>query len=281
MTEGGYLSDGKCDRVSLSSQKFFVPMKRHFRSVKGEFTMVRIAVCVEQSELSGYIRQLLEAQYAGEICIHHYADAQELAADYSVGRTRNVADILLMDLDSNGIDGIDVVAGIQERFSQLKVIFISGHLEYAEEIFRVNPNNFLVKPIAPTRFLAAVERARKQLEQEDKDCFVITVKGNSFKIRISDILYFESEKRTVILHGRFESYTIYRKLDDVQAELPDSFLRCHQSYLVNMNEIRSLKPLRLELYHGEEIPVSRPKYRETKERFLAFLGQSPEGKEPQ
>lgn len=235
--------------------------------------MMRIAVCMEQAELCGYVKQLLETWYAGAVCIHSYAGAQELEADYCAGRARNVADVLLMDIDLDGTSGIDVIARIQERFSQLKVIFISAHLEYAEEIFRVNPNNFLIKPIEPDRLFAAVERARKQIEQEDRECFVITVKGNAFKIRINDILYLESEKRTVILHGRYESYIIYKKLDDVQAELPDYFLRCHQSYLVNMNEIRSLKPLRLELYHGEVIPVSRPKYRETKERFLSFLGQ--------
>ena len=68
----------------------------------------------------------------------------------------------------------------------------------------------------------------------------------------------------------------YRKLDDVHKELPDYFLRCHQSYLVNMKHIACMRQLRLELDDGRIIPVSRPRYQEAKERFLAFLGCPPQ-----
>lgn len=236
--------------------------------------MMKIAICDDNAVICEFLKNQLQEEYKGTVNIITYTDAESLLADFEKGRDRNVADILLMDIDVGKFNGIDVVAGLQERFSELKVIFITGHIDYSTEIFRVSPSNFLVKPIDRSKLIQAVEKAMHQLEEEDKDCFIVTLKGNVFKIKARDILYFESEKRTVILHGRHDSWTIYRKLDDVQKELPGYFLRCHQSYLVNMNEIKSLKPLRVDLYQGDMIPISRPKYKEAKERFLEFIGEA-------
>lgn len=236
--------------------------------------MKKIAICDDNIEFCEYLKQTLLEKYGNDICVTSYVDVKDIENDYEKGRERNVADILMMDINLNGENGIDIAARIQERFREIKVIFITGHIEYSTEIFKVTPNNFLLKPLDPDRLYEAVDRAIRQLDEEEKDCFAVTFKGTVFRIMTRDILYFESEKRTVILHSRSGSWIIYKKLNEVQETLPDYFVRCHQSYLVNMNEVKSLKPLRLELYHGEEIPVSRPKYRETKDRFLEFLGQS-------
>ncbi len=233
--------------------------------------MIRITICDDNRELCKHLKDVLDNRYGRGVCVTVYNDLQDLKRDYEPGKECTPADILIMDMDMNGTNGIDVVAGIQERFSLVKVIFITDHIEFSTQIFRVNPNNFLLKPIKEEALLDAIERAKRQIHEEEDECFVVTFKGTVFKIKIRDIIYFESEKRTVILHGRNESWTIYRKLDEVQEVVPDYFLRCHQSYLVNMNEIRSLKPLCLELIQGDEIPVSRPKYKEAKERFLQFL----------
>lgn len=235
--------------------------------------MTKIAICDDNVELCGYLKELLTEEFAQNVSVSIYNNIKEMLVDYESGKERNVADILLMDIEVDGVNGIDVVEELQRRYGGLKVIFITGYVDYSTEIFRVNPSNFLIKPIEKDKLREAVIKAICELEEEDKDCFVVTSKGNVFKLRARDILYFESEKRTVILHSRYDSWTIYRKLDEVQKELPDYFLRCHQSYLVNMNEIKSLKPLKVELYEGEEVPISRPKYKEAKERFLNFIGQ--------
>lgn len=234
--------------------------------------MTRIAICDDDVELCEYIRALLLAKYGEEVSTIVYSSAEELEADYEK-KERRIADILLIDIDLQGVNGIDVAAAIQKQFSEVKIIFITGHIEYCTEIFRANPNNFLLKPIEEEKLYGAIERAGEQILEEINDCFVVTCKGSVFKIKARDILYLESEKRTVILHSRGGDWSVYRKLDDVQQELPDYFLRCHQSYLVNMNEVKSLMPLKLKLSDETEIPISRPKYREAKETFLKFLGQ--------
>lgn len=238
--------------------------------------MIRIAICDNQTEYCALVEKQLLDEFGTSISVTAYGSAEELIEDYSLGKGRNIADILLINMELGERSGIDAARKLQEKYKNLKVIFMAQKVEAAEEIFRANPSDFLLKPIKKKKLLEAVSKVIRQVEDEDDAYFVVAFKGNIFKLKARDILFFESEKRTAILHGRKERWTLYRKLDDIQKELPDYFLRCHQSYLVNMNEIKSLKPLCVELYEGDIIPISRPKYKETREKFLDFLGKSEE-----
>jgi len=235
--------------------------------------MIKIAICDDNREFCIYLQNIIEMKFGQSVQVAVYNDSAELKDNYEQGCY--TADILLMDIELEGNNGIEVAAMIQKQFPEVKVIFVTGYIEYSTQIFNANPSNFLVKPITPEQFLKAIEKVMNQIEEEKRDCFTLTLKNSVIKVKLRDILYFESEKRKVILHGKENDWTIYSKLAQIQEELPDCFLRCHQSYLVNMNEIRSMKPLVLELYSGKTIPVSRPKYKEAKERFMNFLGHNP------
>lgn len=236
--------------------------------------MIKISICDDNLELCEYLKELLLQMYVEGVLVTVYKNIPEMLADYERGREKNVADILIIDIEVDAVNGIDVAVQLQNRFGGLQVIFITGNPDNSTDIFRADPSNLLLKPIDHDRLKDAIDKAISRLKEEIISCLEISFKGNELRLPAREILYLESEKRMVIVHGRYDNWTIYRKLDDVQQELPDYFLRCHQSYLVNMNEIRSLKPLCIELYRGDEIPVSRPKYRDTKERFMSYIGNA-------
>ena len=164
---------------------------------------------------------------------------------------------------------------LYQTLENLRSAYESGDGSETADILLMNLEADNIDSLDMEKLFDAIRNVKLQLQDKEKEYFVVSLKGNIFKVKLSDILYFESEKRTVILHTNQGKWTIYKKLDDVQSALPAFFLRCHQSYLVNMNEIKSMKALRLELNNGCLIPVSRPKYRETKERFLQFLENCP------
>ena len=234
--------------------------------------MYRIAICDSSLQEGDCIRGKLEKELGKEVTVVVYRQAEDFAADYVRERERNVADILLMDLEFGGNRGLELAADVQRHFAVMKLIFISRRGESAEAVFETSPSDFLVRPLSGERLMYGVKRAIRELMEEDEDCFAVQVKGAIFKMYARDILYFESQKRILTLYGKEGNFVTYRKLDDVQKELPDYFLRCHQSYLVNMKRIACMRQLRLELDDGRIIPVSRPRYKEAKERFLAFLG---------
>ena len=63
----------------------------------------------------------------------------------------------------------------------------------------------------------------------------------------------------------------YGRLDNLEKRLPDYFLRCHKSFLVNMKKIECIKGNEIYLYTGEEIRISRNKKNEAKDKYKFFL----------
>ena len=64
---------------------------------------------------------------------------------------------------------------------------------------------------------------------------------------------------------------IYRKLDELEEDFSGSgFLRCHQSFLVNMRYIEKISSYVLTLENGEQLSVPKARYKDVKKRFAAY-----------
>ncbi|MDO5709006.1 MAG: LytTR family DNA-binding domain-containing protein, partial [Coriobacteriales bacterium] len=90
-------------------------------------------------------------------------------------------------------------------------------------------------------------------------------------INISTIAYLESSLHKVIIHCRSNSFETYAKLDELQAQLPDSFTRCHRSYVVNLAFVSSLNEGELRLHDGTTLPISRRRAHQVQHDLLAYL----------
>lgn len=92
-----------------------------------------------------------------------------------------------------------------------------------------------------------------------------------------EILYIETSKHKNIFHTAGRTYSIYRKMDEIAASLEGlGFLRCHQSFLVNMRYIRRISSYVMTLTTGQELSVPKARYREVKCRYAEYLAESRE-----
>lgn len=233
--------------------------------------MYKVIICDDDKDICNWLAEKLNAHYANKLCISVCEYAEELLEE---GKEQEVqADIILMDILLKDANGIKIIQQIQESKPELKAIFITGYIDYASDIFCANPSSFLVKPLKEENLYEAVDKVIGEMMEEESQSYVLKSKGNIARVKFSDILYCESEKRVLILHEKKRDVISYKKLDEVEQELPDYFLRCHQSYLVNMNQIMNFEADRIMLYGGQEVPVSRAKRKEARERFLEFIGK--------
>lgn len=89
------------------------------------------------------------------------------------------------------------------------------------------------------------------------------------------VLYIETKGHKNYFHltdGRMLS--IYRKLDELEVDFSGrDFLRCHQSFLVNMQYIEKISSYVLTLENGEQLSVPKARYKEVKKRFLAYQNE--------
>lgn len=171
--------------------------------------------------------------------------------------------LLLLDIQMPNIDGMELAHSLPE---QTRVIFTTAFKEYAFESYEVNAIDFLLKPIRYNKFLAAIEKARKQLTPQmpqpephvrtrQQNTVFIRVDGEWRSIAIDKITYVNCIKDYVMFYLDDEPKALITHLTmkAVEQMLPaDKFLRIHRSYIVAVDKI--LKVDRNDcVYIGKEI----------------------------
>lgn len=92
---------------------------------------------------------------------------------------------------------------------------------------------------------------------EDKDTLILKNIKGVWQVRVNDIMYIESERRRLHIKTESDEITVYGQMGELKEQLPEYFIRCHQSYLVNADYIRGITPRHLELQNQKRIPISR------------------------
>lgn len=91
----------------------------------------------------------------------------------------------------------------------------------------------------------------------------VLVKGEQYYIRISQVLYFESSGRKITAVEENQRTVFYGRIGDLEKQLKDkSFFRCHQSYLVNLNQIADCAKQTFDMKDGTTVPISRNYWKE-------------------
>lgn len=99
-------------------------------------------------------------------------------------------------------------------------------------------------------------------------------------LQADEILYIETSRHKNIFHTEGKTYSIYRKMDEIEAAMEGlGFLRCHQSFLVNMRYIQKISSYVMTLTTGQELSVPKARYREVKGRYAEYLAQNRESVE--
>ena len=186
-------------------------------------------------------------------------------------------DAVLLDINWNQAqNGMDIAEQLLTLSPQTQIIYITGYGDrFVQQIFlrKSNLSGYLTKPIDPGLLQANLEKAEKA-KAAAPPMVTIFSQGKPISLSTDEILYLESQGHTVCIHTAAEIIPVYLRLDDMARLLPDSFYRCHKSYLVNLRQIRRVQQPDLLLKSGHKVPVSRARYAETKEAYLRFVGQS-------
>lgn len=238
--------------------------------------MVKIALCDDEKKICSHLKKLIEERY-GHIFSIFAAQSPEEFLDEWKEDPNKTADILITDIQfetENGQqNGILEAKKIQERFSRPQIIFMTGYLEYATEIFDASPVYFLLKPIEKEDLYKALDKSMIKLQSEWKKSIFVELKGSVEKILVNEILYIENKGRNLLVHMKEADKAFHMKLGDFEAKLPPHFLRPHQSYLVNMDYIKEFNRTEIILQNDVKIPISRTKYPLIKEKIMFHFTQ--------
>ena len=192
-------------------------------------------------------------------------DAQQLLA-------RQPVDLIFVDINMPELNGVDFVRSLIDR---PMVIFTTAYSEYAIEGFKLDAVDYLLKPFDFADFSRAASKAHSlyELRQNQrtaadepalseavpKDTEYISVKADHkvSLVKISDIIYLESEGEYVRMHlTNGTNITTLFRLKNMETALPaEHFMRIHRSYIVNLDFIRSYVRGRVYISETEYLPI--------------------------
>jgi DNA-binding LytR/AlgR family response regulator len=181
----------------------------------------------------------------------------------------NNVQLALLDINMPDIDGMKLSRLLPEN---CKVIFITAYEEYALESYRVAALDYLVKPVSYDDFIVAVEKAKdyfKLLGSEIKpnEYFFVKADYKMHQIRFDNVLYFKNVKDYVQIYQKDGSRIMpLISLKNIEAILPDNFMKVHRSFIVNLNEIKTVERSRI-VFGKEYIPIA-DNYKDEFNKFL-------------
>lgn len=233
---------------------------------------MRIAVCDDCMEDALSLKKYLSGQEVGI-----YSDTESLLADVENKRRRY--DLYLLDIFlRESMNGIELAERLRRAQEEAVICFISSSGDFYREAYDLYAFQYLIKPVQEERVKELLRRVQKNLARggaptdgREKN-FVYTWWGKSGAIPYKKIRYISSRGHTLSIcctDGRIQEST--GKLSDLQQKVcGDVFLRCHQSFIVNMYHVEGIYGSDL-MVGGEQIPVSRRYCAEVKRRYQEIL----------
>lgn len=158
-------------------------------------------------------------------------------------------DIIFLDIEMPGMTGIEFTANIKAKWgnNMSKIVFTTGHTDYALSGFEHGVADYLLKPITFSRFKQCTDRIIDELDKRStlktkQEFFFADNNGVKVKINFEDIIYIEGAGNYITIATNECNKTIYKSMSTMQELLPgNKFMRVHKSFVVAIDQVQSIK----------------------------------------
>jgi DNA-binding LytR/AlgR family response regulator len=199
------------------------------------------------SLLESYVQQIpfLELVFSTENPIE--------ALDYI---QKNACHLVFLDIQMPELTGINFMKIVGDK---LKYILTTAYSEYALEGYEHHIIDYLLKPIPFERFYKSALKAQERFSfniNKVESHFFVKSSGQQHRINFKDILYVESIKDYINIRTHQQEYIVLDTLKSIELQLSEfSFARIHKSFIINLDQIKSIAAKKIILSSDHEIPI--------------------------
>lgn len=190
--------------------------------------------------------------------------------EFYISGSSAAAHVLIIDMDQED-DGIGIAECVLGYQKDSQIIFVSESDEYYLDVYSVDHVYFLKKPVENRLLAQALEKAGQKLDRLHVKCLVVKNKQGIYRIELSDIIYFENEKRKIHVHTADRKISFYGKFEELADGLGRGFCRCHNSYIINLTKVCELSGKKFLCENGKSIPISKTYYVKVKDAFEHYV----------
>lgn len=236
--------------------------------------MLHIAVCDDDKIAVQSHKQIAED------CLRQCGSAGEIGAYtnsdnllYDITEDKFFFDLILLDIEMPGNSGMEVAEKIKPFLPNVKIIFITSHIEYAIDAFELAIFRYVPKDDKDKRLPSAILDAIKLIELEEGKAYTIRTNSRLEKIPYKEIYYIERDGKNASITAAGGISRVRKSLQQVYEELgTEEFIYIDRGCIVNMIHIMQVKEAMAVLKNGVSLPISRSHLQEVKEQINTYWG---------
>ena len=237
--------------------------------------MYQAAICEDEPVIGEWIASELKREFEDRHLSFAF-DLFESGADLLQRMDRMSYDVLFMDIEMPGIDGIEVCRRIRQKNENTLVVFISNKDELVFQSFEVRPFRFIRKAEFEKLLPSLADAVEKELKKKAGSLIRIEESaGRDFAcFDANRIAYVEAQGRNCRIVEEGKETVLAASFQDVSGLLTSfPFIQPHRSYLVNCRYIFRFLKQEIELTDGTLIPMSRRRRDEVRQAFLDYMSE--------
>lgn len=228
---------------------------------------LQIAVCDDERIFLDQLKKLLydySNTHRLELVVDEYQSGEQLL------RSSDLYDIIFMDYQLPGANGLETAQELRKRHNHCVLIFVTNYPDFVYDAFSVETFRFLCKPIT------------KQMVCETMDAYFahygndypILLRSNYFsrKVETRDIVFLEASRKHCLIHTPKEVIEVNGPMAAIEAMLPSQhFFRIHKAYIINFNYVIKISHNEVHFTTGETAYLSRTNSRSFEEAFRSYI----------
>lgn len=225
--------------------------------------MLNFVVCDDNKVILDRLVKMLENIFIKndlDAKISFYTPSASKLQDYI---SNNITDVLILDIDlKSKYSGLEIAKQIRERNKNVYLIFSTAHLEYALMAYKLKTFDYLPKPITDERLEETILRIFEDVNESKNNTKFLKIGNSQVLVKEDDVKYIKRDGMKTIYYTTNKKYETYSSLNKIEESLPDNFVRCHKSYIVNVNNITNIESNKNTIkFNSNECCFIGPKYK--------------------
>lgn len=230
---------------------------------------MRVAVCddsVHDAELiCALLREHFEKNgFAGELYTFSSGEALEEAF------AACPFDAVFLDIYMGGMNGLETAQRLRKTDCDFSLVFITTSRDHALDAFPLATNDYVVKPFKRGEIDRAFVRCRDVFLKNGRFIEVVSNRMKQ-KIPLNKIQFMEVYGKEIFIHTSAGTIKASLPLDELEKMVTGTFLRCHRSYIVNLNHVEAIGQDDFRMRDGSLVPLRQRGRGELRDAYADFL----------
>lgn len=230
--------------------------------------MYRIAICSENHALNITLTKHIKNHLQNHHIAFEIQTYLQLLIFYR-NHLQNTYHLLIIHTDFNMGNGISCCKFLRDFHFYQNIIIVSPSNTLMQNCFSIHPLAYLTLPINQEQLLECL--LYTYYSAFYLQAISLQSKKETSKVDMHDILYIESNKTYIYIYTKYKTFSFKYTIHDISTILSFPFIRCHQSFIVNIHYITTMQRYSLIINNEFTIPISKRYSQEIRKKYQKYL----------